>query len=204
MRRAVLWVLLVVPVLLWGCGGGKLPEAKEEEAKVALPEGHPPVGGAPPMASSEAGETDGHALPLKLAGVNSAQELEKGLRATQNVEAREAFESGFRKTFTSDASKRDYQGAIPDLERAIALDAAFPHAYRALGYAKFNIGFNTEAAFENYKKAVDLDPSYGEAHYALAFLYVTQDLETGAAHFKKAMELGVPDERNLGERFYAK
>ena len=41
-----------------------------------------------------------------------------------------------------------------------------------------------------------------EAHYALAFLYAMNDRETGADHFWRAMELAVPDERGLAEKYY--
>ena len=192
-------------VLMIGCGGGKLPEAEQEQAE-QLPEGHPPVSGqgAPMMgALGDEGPTDDDPLPLKLDGMNGVKELNHALAGTDSPEARELFTAGFRKTFTADAAKRDYPGAVTDLEQAIQLDPSFAQAYRALGYAKFNIGFNVDAAMENYQKAIDLKPDYGEAHYALAFMYAMGDRSKGTEHFKKAMELGVPDERNLGERFYS-
>jgi TPR repeat protein len=65
------------------------------------------------------------------------------------------------------------------------------------------MGFNVDGALADYKKAVELKPDYGEAHYALAFMYAMGDREKGVEHFKKAMALGVPDERNLGEKFYS-
>jgi len=196
-------------VMVSGCGGGKLPEAKQDEAGAkALPEGHPPVdgsGGAPMMGSlGSDGPTDDNPLPLKLTGINSVEELKMGMAYAKNDEARTLYEEGFRKTFTADPAKRDYQGAEADLKKAIELEPGYAPAYRALGYAQFNMGFNVQAALDNYKKAVEIDPNYGEAHYALAFMYAMNDLDKGAEHFKKAMELGVKDERNLGERFYNK
>jgi hypothetical protein len=53
-----------------------------------------------------------------------------------------------------------------------------------------------------YERAVELDPDYGEAHYALAFMLGPTDRERGAVHFARAMELGIDDERNLRERFF--
>jgi tetratricopeptide (TPR) repeat protein len=190
-----------------GCGGGKLPENAEKD-KAALPEGHPPVegGGAMTGGLGDSGPTDGNALPLRLEGLSSVEELEKGKTMTENAEARAAFESGFRKTFTSDAQKRDYTGATQDLDRALGLDPNFAAAYRARGYAKFNLGFNVPDALSDYLKAVELRPDYGEAHYALAFMYAMPgqgDIQKGAVHFKRAMELGVPDERGLKEKFYS-
>jgi tetratricopeptide (TPR) repeat protein len=197
--------LLAVAFLAGGCGGGKLPDSEDDRA--ALPEGHPPVDapGTPEGmgALGSDGPTDGHALPLKASGLNSAEELARDLARTGNAEAREAFESGFRKTFTADPEKRDYAGAVTDLEKAVTLDPQFAPAYRARGYAKFNMGFNVDGAMADYMKAVEIDPAYGEAHYALAFMYGMGDKTKGAEHFRKAMELGVPDERNLREKFYS-
>lgn len=152
------------------------------------------------------GPTDGNALPLKLEGLSSVAEMDRGKAMTQNTEAQTAFEAGFRKTFTSDQGKRDYQGAVQDLDKAIGLDPGFAAAYRARGYAKFNLGFNIQDAMTDYLKAVDLKPDYGEAHYALAFMYAMPgegDRAKGEEHFKRAMELGVPDERDLRTKFYS-
>jgi tetratricopeptide (TPR) repeat protein len=203
---------LVIPAALCAaaffaaCGGGKLSDSDnaqgqaEAQAQAQMPEGHPPIQPQGSLGSSE--PTDDNALPLKLKGMNSIVELKEGMAATDNAEARAAYESGYRKTFTADAEKRDYAGAAQDLQHAIELDPNYAEAYRALGYAEFNMGFNVDGALKDYLKAVELKPSYGEAHYALAFMYAMGDRTKGAEHFKKAMELGVPDERNLGERFY--
>jgi len=193
------WILALA---LAGCGG-KVSESKQDEA-AQLPEGHPPVSGevAPGSRLGSDGPTDDHALPLKESGLNSREELDRALAATDNTEARAAMESGYRKTFTANSELRDYPGAIEDLTRAIELDPNYAEAHRALGYARFNLGFNVDAADSEYQKAVELKPDYGEAHYALAFLYAMSDLDRGAEHYKKAMALGVEDERNLGERFY--
>lgn len=199
--------MVFVAVVGMGCGGGKLPEAeKQQEAQAQLPEGHPPVGGEAAMMGGglgDSGPTDDNPLPLKLKGLNSVEELARGEKSTDNAEAAKLFASGFRKTFCADASKRDYAGAVKDLEKAISLDPDYAEAYRALGYAQFNLGFNVDEAMKNYKKAVTLKPDYGEAHYALAFMYAMGDRAKGKEHFDKAMKLGIPDERNLGEQFYS-
>jgi tetratricopeptide (TPR) repeat protein len=201
----VTFAALALVVLAMGCGGRKLPEAKQDQAQ-GLPEGHPPMGGsggAPMMGSlGSEGPTDDNPLPLKLSGINGMEELKKGISYPKSDEARKLYEDGFRKTFTADQTKRDYPGAEIDLKKAIELEPGFAHAYRALGYAQFNMGFNVQGALDSYTKAVEIDPNYGEAHYALAFMYAMNDLPKGAEHFKKAMELGVKDERGLGERFY--
>ena len=62
-------------------------------------------------------------------------------------------------------------------------------------------GFNVPEAFKHYGQAITLEPGYGEAHYALAFLHAMKDRETGKKHYEKALALGVPDVRGLS-RFY--
>ncbi len=170
-------------------------EAGGTPGSAALPEGHPPIGGGEPV--------DPSTVPMKETGSGSLAELERGRAATQVAEAAAAYDQGFRLTFTSDQSKRDYVQARELFNKAIALDPNYAEAYRGLAYAEFNVGFNKDAALANYKKAIELKPDYGEAHYALAFMYAMENPEMGADHFKKAMELGVDDERNLGTQFYS-
>lgn len=179
---------------LWlaGCGGGKLDQASEQTPP------HP----TPASNLGSDGPNDGHELPLKTSGLNGVEELTRGLAAAVTPEAAKDYEAGFRKTFTADASKRDYLAAVHDLERALAADSTYAQAHRALGYARFNLGFDVDGAMYHYQRAVELEPDYGEAHYALAFLFAMGNREEGAKHFQKAMELGVPDESKLGERFY--
>ena len=209
MQRLGVLVFTAMLVAGLGCGGGKLPQESKGKDQAALPEGHPPVDGSAPMgggALGASGPTDGNAIPLRLEGLSSAAEMARGKAMTQNAEAQAAFESGFRKTFTSDPGKRDYQGAVQNLDTAIGLDPSFAAAYRARGYAKFNLGFNIQDAMTDYLKAVELKPDYGEAHYALAFMYAMPgegDRAKGEEHFKRAMELGVPDERDLKTKFYS-
>lgn len=207
--KTSLLVFLPAIFLFLGCGGGQLSDSEDQAqaqgqsqtGQPDLPEGHPPMGGTSGLGSDA--PTDGDALPLKLTGLSSLAELEASAKGTKNKEAREAFMTGFRKTFTADASKRDYGGAEVDLARAIELDPEFAEAYRAIGYARFNTGFNVQAAMDAYLKAVELKPDYGEAHYALAFMYAMNDLDSGKDHFQKAMDLGIPDERELGNRYYS-
>ena len=204
-----IFLLLAVFAFL-GCGGGQLSDSKTQDQaqdqttdQAALPEGHPPTAGGPTGTLGSDAPTDDDPLPLKLTGLTSLEELEASAAGTDNPEAREAFMAGYRKTFTADADKRDYAGAEQDLGRAVGLDPGFAEAHRALGYARFNLGFNVQAAMDGYLKAIELRPDYGEAHYALAFMYAMGDLESGKEHFEKAMELGIPDERSLGSRYYS-
>ena len=193
--------LLAAVLGLWiltGCGGGKLP-GSDQASDHAHPEAQT-TDAATNLGSS--GPVDDHERPLKLTGLNSLEELQRAGSGEHDPEALEAFTSGFRKTFTADPARRDYPGAVADLERAIQIEPGFAEAHRALGYARFNQGFNVQGAMESYLKAVELDPEYGEAHYALAFMYAMNDRDRGADHFKKAMELGVADERGLAQKYY--
>ncbi len=206
-RFAPFYVLLLLSSFFAACQ--KADEGRIVESDKPT-EGLSPHGGtqsatsgvtpAPGAAGAEPAEAD--ALPLKETGSGSLAELARGRAATKNSEAADCFARGFRLTFTSDQEKRNYAAAKELFMRAIALDPNYAEAYRGLAYAEFNLGFNREAALANYQKAIELKPDYGEAHYALAFLYAMDDLEKGAQHFKRAMELGVPDERNLHDRFY--
>jgi len=155
-----------------------------------------------PHAGIAAAPVDPATLPLKETGSGSLAELERGRTGTRNAQAADCFASGFRLIFTSDMEQRNYAAGKQAFLEAIALDPNYAEAYRGLAYAEFNLGFNRPAAMENYLKAIELKPDYGEAHYALAFMYAMDDLERGAVHFRKAMELGVADERNLATKFY--
>jgi hypothetical protein len=87
----------------------------------------------------------------------------------------------------------------------LAASPNFAPAYRTLAYVEFNLDpSNAELPLEHYGKAVELAPEYGEAHYAIAFMCAaTGDRGRGVEHYKRAMALGVPDERGIGQRFYA-
>lgn len=201
MSNVRVWIGGVAALALLGCGSGK-EQASNSTPPAGGPAGRPMANAPFAGMADDGGPSDDNPIPIKLTGVSSVTELAAGKAAATSPEAAALFESGFRKTYTTDKSKRDYAGAQQDLERAIAMDPTLAQAYRALGYARFNQGFNTQAAFENYQKAVQLKPDYGEAWYALAFMYAQADRQKGAEAFKKAMSLGVPDERKLGERFY--
>src|SRR5262249_60200388 len=103
--------------------------------------------------------------------------------------------------FTSDQSARDYAGAAQAMNEVLGKVPDFAPAYRVLAYAKLNTG-DMQGSTEMYRKAVAADPNYGEAHYAPAVMLTQIDPVEGRKHFEKAMQLGVPDERDLRSRFY--
>ena len=157
---------------------------------------------APRVGSS--GPTDGAEIPLKLTGLGSAAELKREAAKLQDARAAAHFEQAYRLTFTSDPTKRDYHTAEQLLASVVETHPNFAPAYRTLGYAKFNLNpMDPSASLQDYEKAAQLDPSYGEAHYAIAFMCAaTGDREKGVDHYRKAMALGVEDERNIGKQFY--
>ena len=159
-------------------------------------------GGMAAKGAAPTTKSDGHqTLPLPLKGAGGAEELKRRLGLIKDPAVRARVEAAFRKTFTLNRSKRDPMGAAKALTGLTnGTDAAT--AQRILGYVAIQARQGFGVALEHYKKAVALDPKYGEAHYALAFTYVISDRVTGAKHFARAMALGVPDTRGLGQRFY--
>jgi len=157
----------------------------------SLPEGHPSIG-APSSSGPRA---------LKPTGIGSEAELDKVAAPLKDPAVRARFEDGFRRCFTSDQASRDYMGAATAMNEILEKVPNFAPAYRVLAYAKLNTG-DMQASTDLYRKAVDLDPNYGEAQYALAFMLTQMDPVEGRKHFEKAMQLGVPDERDLRTKFY--
>jgi hypothetical protein len=179
-------------------GGAVSPEA----AIADRPAASPPGGGPPPMGAETGAVETGVDVPLKLEGIGSKQELDHALAKIQDPALRETFEKGFRFSFTSDRTLRRFNDAIPAMETVLAAMPNFAPAYRVLAYAHFNTGGGMGKATELYEKSVELDPEYGEAHYALSFMLTQSDMERARAHFDKAMAMGIPDERNLREQFF--
>jgi tetratricopeptide (TPR) repeat protein len=158
--------------------------------------------GAPGASPGAATVEQGQALALKLTGIGSKVELDHALAKLPDEETRAHFEAGFRSCFVNDPSLRDYPAALAVMEKLLERVPDFAPAYRTMAYAKLNTGFDMAGATALYEKAIQVDPNYGEAHYALSFMLTQFDPERGRTHFDKAMELGIPDERNLRERFY--
>lgn len=169
-----------------------------------LPPGHPPIGSPHGAALKpiESPKSDGNDLPLPETGNASVAELQRGLSRLQQESNKTTFERAFRLVFTTDRSKRGYDEAKGLLDSLLQSEPNHAESYRTLGYVAVNQGFNQELAIKNYQKAVELDPNYAEAHYALAFMHAVGDKAAGAVHFKKAMELGATDDRGIGRQFY--
>lgn len=205
---------IVLAFAVVGCGKDDAEEQRQRMAAsedphhggaTAMPPSSSPHAGAPMGMNAPAGPDDGQPVPLKQTGIGSAAELQRELPHLGDAEAAAKFDSAFRLTFSSDPTKRDFVIARRMLNEILAKHSNFAPAYRALAYAQFNIDpSDTRTALENYDKAVELAPAYGEAHYAIAFMCAaTGDRTKGVQHYNKAMALGVPDERGIGQRFYA-
>jgi len=156
-----------------------------------------------PMQATPQPAEEGVALPLPLGGSGSVAELEKR-KAVAPPGRRDLIEEAFRKLFTVERQNRDGARAKVILEQ-LALDEdpkVKATALRLLGFVAINSGFDEVTAQARYEAALELDPDYGECHYALAFTLGPRDPKTGRAHYDRAMALGVPDSRNLKDQFY--
>jgi tetratricopeptide (TPR) repeat protein len=82
----------------------------------------------------------------------------------------EYLNSGLRK-FAS----QDYEGAIIELNQAVAMDPKFDLAFNALAESYNKLG-DLDKAIEMAKRYVDLSPSDPIAHTALSRLYVEKGM----------------------------
>ncbi len=190
--------LLAFSLAFLGCS--KKEEVPKTQAPVANPHGN--MSNPHVMMGNPHVATDDNPLPLKKTGINSAEELHKCLIQINNKKLRSRFDHDFRLCFTENRGLRDYEMARSDLLKFVKKKPNFAPAYRLLGYAEFNLGFNVQKSLEYYNKALQINPNYGEVHYALAFMYVMSDMNKGLMHFRKAMALGIPDEHHLGSQYY--
>jgi DNA-binding winged helix-turn-helix (wHTH) protein/TolB-like protein/Flp pilus assembly protein TadD len=117
-------------------------------------------------------------------------------RYTQNREAYEAYLRG--RYFFDKRDPQNYQKAIAEFERAIALDPNYALAYSGLADAygvtvNLNEPLHTinQKARLNAQKALELDETLAEAHTSVACLKRAQDWdwEGSEKHFKRAIEL---------------
>ncbi len=215
-RRAVPIIIVVLLALGmiylpgWDQGAEKVPPNTMPKVRAGgLPPGHPPIDAsgatrsASDAAAEEAGETDTQSLPLKATGLGSEAELARVLSAISNTEDRAAFEEGFRLCFTTSTGRRDFPRAKTLFRKVLARDPNMAAAYRGLAYAELNTTFDFPATISFYEKAVELEPDYGEAHYALAFMLGGSDPKRAETHFRRALALGIADEQNLKTRFFS-
>ena len=72
------------------------------------------------------------------------------------------------------ADAGDYATAVENLKKAVASDPTSADAYNLLGYSYRKLG-DTDAAFENYRTALDLNGMHRGAHEYLGELYLEMD-----------------------------
>ncbi len=72
------------------------------------------------------------------------------------------------------ADAGDYTTAITRLKKAVASDPTSADAYNLLGYSYRKLG-DTDAAFKNYRTALDLNGMHRGAHDYLGELYLEMD-----------------------------
>lgn len=147
------------------------------------------------------GPIDEHAIALRATGLSSAAEMNRDKARLDTPELQNDYEMAFRYAFSAKVAHRNFPESIRLINHVIAERPGYAPGYRVLGYALFNTNRATEA-LAAYRRAVSIDPNYGEAHYALAFLFAMGDRATGREHFRRAMELGIVDERHLEQQFY--
>ena len=205
-RPGMLFALIIAGILhgFVGCAKDDVEEARKKMQE-GQAETNPHAGTMPAPKVGSSGPNDGAEIPLKTTGLGSAAELTREVAKLQDARAAAHFEQAFRLTFTSDPAKRNYHEAEQLLASVMEARPDFAPAYRVRGYAKFNMNpMEPAASLADYEKAAELDPKYGEAHYAIAFMCAaTGERDKGIDHYRKAMELGVEDERNIGKQFYA-
>lgn len=186
LRRAVL--LLPLTLALLGCP----PRVKPGKTPILQPV--PPPG--TPLSQPAAGVVPG----LPPTGHNSGQQLQAEAEKLGDPQLRAAFEQAFVLVFHQDKAQRNIARARELL--APLLEANFAPAWRVQGYTYIDDGFQMEPAIDCYRRAIQADEGYGMAHYALAFTLSQTDPAAGKRHFQRAMQLGVQDQRSLGQRFY--
>lgn len=133
------------------------------------------------------------ALKIKLLGEDKAMLLK---RHTQSPEALEHYLRGL--SHFNRWTPGDFEKAIENFERAIAIDPEYASAYAALADAytellffSFSAGDVRQKARDAAEKALEFDASLAEAHNSLALikLYLDWDYESAEAEFKRAIAL---------------
>ena len=89
------------------------------------------------------------------------------------------------------APQNFYPKAKATASRALELDDDLPEAHAALGAEKADFEYDWQGAEQEFKRAIELNPSYAEAHFRYAWTYLTPlgRSEQAIAEMKKALEL---------------
>ena len=94
----------------------------------------------------------------------------------------------------------DYDGAIADCDRAIALDPDDPGGCNIRGMSKWRKGDNewrkgdNDGAIADFDRAIELDPKHGMAYHIRGMIKGEQDnYQEAIADFDRAIEQGIND-----------
>jgi tetratricopeptide (TPR) repeat protein len=86
-------------------------------------------------------------------------------------------------------SRKDFTGAIGDLNQAIKANSKYAKAYNARGIVKFAIK-DWEGSIKDYNIAIDLDPKYARAYSNRGLLKLGQgDFDNASSDFNLAINL---------------
>jgi tetratricopeptide (TPR) repeat protein len=92
-----------------------------------------------------------------------------------------------------------YENAIDALNAAKALDPTDAKTHNYLGCAESQKGWQ-EVSEKEFRKAIEIDPNFGDAHFNLALVYATSkppSLELARREYNRALELGIAKDARL-------
>jgi tetratricopeptide (TPR) repeat protein len=92
--------------------------------------------------------------------------------------------------------------ALADLMQAVLRDESNPRAHNYLGIAAGRKGLE-ELSERELRRAAELDPSYADAHFNLAVLYLSRTpprIEMVRRHYQRALDLGAQRDPALEAR----
>ncbi|MBF0103872.1 MAG: tetratricopeptide repeat protein [Deltaproteobacteria bacterium] len=108
----------------------------------------------------------------------------QGASGSENNNSAASLEYRLQKAI-SDSRSGDISGAIKSFDEIISADGNKRYTlqayfYKAAALANLN---RQDEAIKNYKKAIDVSPSYAEAHYAVGEIYEKQQKKDDASEY---------------------
>jgi len=211
-NRKYVWIMVIIAVLLTGCGGGGGEE--EPPAPTSVPPTSTPAA-TPTLSAGEHVELgieyhDQGELDKAIAEFEKAIELDPNdAEAHRNLgtaygeqgkweESAAAYEQAIEINPTFGEAYGDVVGAyfylerIPEAieagEKAIELASDYATAYNNLGIVYGSQG-QVDAAIALFEKSIQIDPNYANAHYNLGFAYENlEQLDAAIAAYQEAIK----------------
>ncbi len=165
-------------------------------------ESHPPAEGAIVKKQSASPNTKNVALKKSPGGEPYLKAM-SALKAKRYADAASLFEkilrrkpslknniaSPFSRALIGEAGKKDIKGAIPLLNRAVALDQNSIPAHFQLGML-FMKQKNYPKSIERFQKVIKLDPKSSDAFFNLGFIYaVSKDYAMAEVMYARVVKL---------------